>query len=142
MATYISAIPAICQRDSSFTTLEGFSLRNTGGRSSWCTTKGVSTGRMRFSARNTSKQPMARDISRIELRNIWVLGMKNKAPYLFCTIRLFHGAGGSAAEVQSQLYTALDQDYISQETFNRIYQELEVVAKQLSRFITYLKGSG
>jgi len=51
-------------------------------------------------------------------------------------------AKGSAAEVQSQLYTALDQGYISRETSNRIYQELEVVAKQLSRFITYLKGSG
>ena len=55
---------------------------------------------------------------------------------------LFHGAGGSAAEVQSQLYTALDQDYISQETFDNIYETLEVVAKQLSRLITYLKGSG
>jgi len=49
---------------------------------------------------------------------------------------------GSAAEVQSQLYTALDQDYISQETFDSIYETLEVVAKQLSRFITYLKESG
>ncbi len=49
---------------------------------------------------------------------------------------------GSAAEVQSQLYTALDQDYISQETFDNIYETLEVVAKQLSRLITYLKGSG
>ena len=51
-------------------------------------------------------------------------------------------AKGSAAEVQSQLYTALDQDYISQETFDSIYETLEVVAKQLSRFITYLKESG
>jgi len=49
---------------------------------------------------------------------------------------------GSTAEVQSQLYTALDQDYISQETFDSIYATLEVVAKQLSRFITYLKESG
>lgn len=49
---------------------------------------------------------------------------------------------GSAAEVQSQLHTALDQEYISQETFDRIYETLEIVAKQLSRFITYLKESG
>ena len=49
---------------------------------------------------------------------------------------------GSVAEVQSQLYTAIDQDYISQETFDTIYETLQVVAKQLSRFITYLKGSG
>ena len=49
---------------------------------------------------------------------------------------------GSAAEVQSQLYTALDQSYISQETFDTIYETLEVIAKQLSCFITYLKESG
>ena len=49
---------------------------------------------------------------------------------------------GSAAEVQSQLHTALDQDYISQEEFDRIYETLEVVAKQLSRLITYLRRSG
>ena len=48
---------------------------------------------------------------------------------------------GSAAEVQSQLYTALDQGYISQETFDNIYEMMEVIAKQLSRLITYLKGS-
>ena len=46
---------------------------------------------------------------------------------------------GSVAEVQSQLYTALDQDYISQEIFDSIYEALEVVAKQLSRLITYLR---
>ena len=48
---------------------------------------------------------------------------------------------GSAAEAQSQLYAALDQGYIFQETFDSIYETLEVVAKQLSRLITYLKGS-
>ena len=51
-------------------------------------------------------------------------------------------AKGSAAEVQSQLYTAVDQGYISKEAFDNTYQALDVVAKQLSRFITYLKGSG
>ena len=49
---------------------------------------------------------------------------------------------GSVAEVQSQLYTALDQDYISQEVFDSTYERLQVVARQLSRFMTYLKGSG
>lgn len=55
---------------------------------------------------------------------------------------LFHGAGASAAEVQSQLYIALDQGYISQGEFDKIYGQMEVVAKQISRFITYLKGAG
>jgi len=48
---------------------------------------------------------------------------------------------GSAAEVQSQLYTALDQGYIPQGDFDRTYGQIETVAKQLSRFITYLKES-
>lgn len=48
---------------------------------------------------------------------------------------------GSAAEVQSQLHTALDQEYILQGEFDRMYETLEIVAKQLSRFITYLKES-
>jgi len=51
-------------------------------------------------------------------------------------------AKGSAAEVQSQLYIALDQGYISQGEFDKIYGQMEVVAKQISRFITYLKGAG
>ena len=48
---------------------------------------------------------------------------------------------GSVAEVQSQLYTALDQDYVSQEVFDSTYERLQVVARQLSRFMTYLEGS-
>ena len=51
-------------------------------------------------------------------------------------------AKGSAAEVQSQLYVALDQEYILQEQFDEIYRQLETVAKQISRFITYLKDAG
>jgi len=50
-------------------------------------------------------------------------------------------AKGSAAEVQSQLHIALDQGYISQNEFNNLYGGMEVVAKQISRLITYLKGS-
>ncbi|MFQ5853215.1 MAG: four helix bundle protein [Candidatus Binatia bacterium] len=57
-------------------------------------------------------------------------------------IRFLFVAKGSAAEVQSQLYTALDQGYISQEEFDNIYEKLEVVSKQISRFITYLKKAG
>jgi four helix bundle protein len=45
----------------------------------------------------------------------------------------------SAAEVQSQLYVALDQNYIDKETFERIYAQAEKVAKMVSNFIKYLK---
>ena len=51
-------------------------------------------------------------------------------------------AKGSAAEVQSQLYIALDQEYLSLEQFDEIYKLLETVSKQISRFITYLKDAG
>jgi len=47
---------------------------------------------------------------------------------------------GSAAEVQSQLYVALDQGYISQERFDKIYNQAETVCKLDSGFIKYLKG--
>jgi len=55
---------------------------------------------------------------------------------------LFHGAGGSAVEVENQLYLALDQSYITQEEFDSIYEGLELLSKQLSKFITYLKEAG
>ena len=48
-------------------------------------------------------------------------------------------AKSSAAEVQSQLYVALDQKYIDQETFEELYQRVETVSKLTSGFIKYLK---
>jgi four helix bundle protein len=47
-------------------------------------------------------------------------------------------AKGSAAEVQSQLYVALDQGYINQEKFNELYSKSDEVARLLSGFIQYL----
>jgi len=46
----------------------------------------------------------------------------------------------SAAEVQSQLYVALDQNYITKETFQQIYDQVEVVSKLNSGFIKYLRS--
>ena len=57
-------------------------------------------------------------------------------------IRFLFIAKGSAAEVQSQLYTAKSQNYLTEEKFDEIYQQLEIISKQLSRFITYLKKAG
>lgn len=47
-------------------------------------------------------------------------------------------AKGSTAEVQSQLYVALDQGYISREQFNELYSKSEEVARLTSGFIQYL----
>ena len=44
----------------------------------------------------------------------------------------------SAAEVQSQFYVAVDQGYINQEDFNKVYHQAEVVSKLDSGFIKYL----
>jgi len=63
-------------------------------------------------------------------------------PVKYMRTFLFHGAGGSAAEVENQLYLALDQSYITQEEFDSIYEGLELLSKQLSKFITYLKKAG
>ena len=46
----------------------------------------------------------------------------------------------SAAEVQSQLYAALDQNYITQKTFEEIYNQAEKISKMNSGFIKYLKS--
>jgi len=45
----------------------------------------------------------------------------------------------SAAEVQSQLYVALDQKFIDEKTFNTIYSQAETVSKLNSGFIKYLR---
>ena len=46
----------------------------------------------------------------------------------------------SAAEVQSHLYVAIDQDYIAKESFDEIYTQAEKVAKMDSGFIKYLNS--
>ena len=44
----------------------------------------------------------------------------------------------SATEVQSEAYVALDQEYISQDEFQKIYDQPEKVSRLDSGFITYL----
>ncbi len=58
-------------------------------------------------------------------------GSKEFARYLFI-------AKASATEVQSHLYVALDQEYISKEKFDELYNDLEKIQKMISGFIKYL----
>jgi four helix bundle protein len=44
----------------------------------------------------------------------------------------------SAAEVQSEFYVALDQEYITQNEFDEIYDQAEIVSKLDSGLIKYL----
>ncbi len=44
----------------------------------------------------------------------------------------------SATEVQSELYVALDQEYVTQNDFEEIYNQAEIVSKMDSGFIKYL----
>jgi four helix bundle protein len=48
---------------------------------------------------------------------------------------------GSAGEVRSQSYRAFDQNYISKEEFNELYEKANSISKMLSGFINYLKNS-
>ena len=55
-------------------------------------------------------------------------------------IQYLYISKSSAAEVQSHLYVAIDQNYITQETFDKIYAQAEKVSKLDSGFIKYLNS--
>jgi four helix bundle protein len=50
-------------------------------------------------------------------------------------------SASSATELQSHFYVALDQGYITQETFKTIYQQTEKTVKIISGMITYLRNN-
>jgi four helix bundle protein len=47
----------------------------------------------------------------------------------------------SAAELQSHMYVALDQRYVTMENFDNIYGQAEKAAKMISGLITYLRNN-
>ena len=56
-------------------------------------------------------------------------------------IQFLYVAKGSASEVQSQLYVALDLEYISRTAFDTLYELSDETIRLISGFIRYLKGS-
>ncbi|HDQ72708.1 MAG TPA: four helix bundle protein [Chloroflexi bacterium] len=55
-------------------------------------------------------------------------------------IRFLGYARRSATELQSQLYIALDQAYITPEEFRKIYEQAKKVKSLIGGFIRYLEG--
>lgn len=53
-------------------------------------------------------------------------------------IRFLRYSLRSSSEVQSQLYTALDQGYLKQEDFEAIYNSAREIRKLINSFIGYL----
>ena len=49
-------------------------------------------------------------------------------------------AKGSAGEVRSQLYLALDRHYLTQRQFDEAYRLAEQASRQIYRFMMYLKS--
>jgi len=54
-------------------------------------------------------------------------------------IQFLRIATGSCSELKSQLYAALDQKYIINELFSKIYQKATDVTKLINGFIRYLR---
>lgn len=50
-------------------------------------------------------------------------------------------AHGSVAEVQSALYIAKDQGYLSEQDFDTLYRDADEVSRLISGFIKYLRGT-
>jgi four helix bundle protein len=53
-------------------------------------------------------------------------------------VQFLYISKGSAGEVRSQLYTALDLEYIIEEEFNNLYALLFSISQKISAFIKYL----
>lgn len=56
-------------------------------------------------------------------------------------IQFLYIAKGSCGEVRSQLYVALDQEYITQEQFVQMFNAFKKLSGMISNLIDYLKGS-
>jgi len=56
-------------------------------------------------------------------------------------IQFLYIAKGSAGEVRSQLYVALDQGYIKQEIFASLSKEASEISRMISGFVSYPSSS-
>lgn len=54
-------------------------------------------------------------------------------------IHFLHIAKGSNGEVRSQLYVALDQDYVTETQFTKLKTAATLLSRRIARFIRYLE---
>ena len=54
-------------------------------------------------------------------------------------VRFLYISKGSISELQSQLYRALDRDYLTQQEFNSVYQKADRIARMLHGLSKYLQ---
>ncbi|HJX10962.1 MAG TPA: four helix bundle protein [Candidatus Binatia bacterium] len=96
----------------------------------------------------TKRAPFSRDFElRGQIREASVSIMSNIAEGFDRSgtgefIQFLSIAKGSAAEVVSQLYVALDQKYISTDEFERLCSLATEVGRKLGALIRYLRKSG
>ena len=55
-------------------------------------------------------------------------------------IQFLNVAKGSTGEVRSQLYVALDQEYVDQKMFEKLRDSALAVSRRLAKFIRYLEN--
>src|SRR5438067_108803 len=55
-------------------------------------------------------------------------------------IQFLNVAKGSNGEVRSQLYVALDQEYVDEKMFNELREAALALSRRLAKFIGYLEG--
>ena len=55
-------------------------------------------------------------------------------------VQFLYYASASGSEVQSHLYVALDQRYISEQDFRMLYEQAKKTKSLINGFIAYLKG--
>ncbi|MEX2161462.1 MAG: four helix bundle protein [Anaerolineales bacterium] len=95
----------------------------------------------------TKQPPFLKDFAlRDQIRKASISVMSNIAEGLDAGydgefIRFLSYAFRSVAEIQSQLYTALDETYIDQDTFQKIHDQGADVRRQIRGLITYLSNN-
>ena len=55
-------------------------------------------------------------------------------------VRFLYMAKGSAGEVRSQLYAAMDLNYLEEQKANELIHLAQLISRRISAFIKYLKG--